>query len=89
MSAEDENLLSWPLLCLRISAEEDPSVLPRLLGYVQNLNVTPRRFVAEFGTNALMHLQTEVAGVAPARLDLIAAKAGQMPCVVRVYWHHV
>ena len=51
------------LLCLRVATDSDPSVLVRLLGYFQNLNVTPRRVVAEFGCNERLHLQIDVAGL--------------------------
>jgi len=43
------------LLRLRVTTDGDPSVLPRLLGQFQNLNVTPRQVMAEFGAQALMH----------------------------------
>ena len=88
-TTEHESPATWELLCLRVTADDDPSVLPRLLGHLQNLNITPRRVVAEFGINALMHLQIDVLGLPTERLDLMAAKAGQMPCVVRAYWHYV
>jgi hypothetical protein len=89
MSTDDQDSPVWELLCLRVTADSDPSVLPRLLGHFQNLNVTPRRIVAEFGTDTLMHLLVEISGLPAERLDLIAAKAGQIPCVVRAYWHYV
>ena len=39
----DEPSATAALLCLRVSTDGDPSVLTRLLGHFQNLNVTPRR----------------------------------------------
>jgi hypothetical protein len=33
------------LMRLRVAIDGDPSVLPRLMGFFQNLNVTPRRVV--------------------------------------------
>lgn len=77
------------LLCLKVSTDGDPSVLTRLLGYFQNLNVTPRRVLAEFGTNSLLHVRVDVMGLSEDRLNLIAAKAGQTPCVLNAYWHYL
>lgn len=77
----------WQLLCLRVSSDGDPSVLTRLLGYFQNLNLTPRQVIAEFGSDGRLHVAIEVAGLAEERLDLIAAKAAETPCVLHAYWH--
>ncbi len=79
----------WTLIRLRITTDGDPAVLPRVLGLFQNLNITPRAVLAEFGLNALMHLQIDVSGLPPERLDLIAAKTGESPCVLNAYWHYL
>jgi hypothetical protein len=81
--------LTTALLCLRVSTDGDPSVLPRLLGHFQNLNLTPRRVMAEFGSNAPMHLSIDISGLPEERLSLIAAKFGQSPCVLNAYWYYV
>jgi hypothetical protein len=78
-------------LCLRVTAEADPSVLARLLGHFQHLNLTPRRVVAEYGMAAgapTMHVQVEVCGLTEDRLALIAAKIAQLVPVLHTYWHH-
>lgn len=85
----DEPSATAALLCLRVSTDGDPSVLTRLLGQFQNLNVTPRRVIAEFGTNAILHVKVDVSGLSEERLTLIAAKTGQNPCVLNAYWHHL
>jgi hypothetical protein len=72
---------------LRVSAEADPSVLPRLIGRLQNLNVLPRRVVAEFGTGNTLHIQVDIAGVGGPRLSLMAAKLREDICVLNAYWH--
>ena len=77
------------LLRLRVATDGDPSVLPRLMGFFQNLNVMPRRVHAEFGIGAEMFLAVDVFGLGEERLDLIAAKIGQTPCVLSAYWHYV
>ena len=78
-----------PLLRVRVTTDGDPSVLTRLLGYLQNLNVTPRQLDAAFGTDARMHLALDVFGLAEERVALITAKIGQHPCVLNAYWHHL
>jgi hypothetical protein len=85
----DEPSATAALLCLRVSTDGDPSVLTRLLGHFQNLNVTPRRVVAEFGSNAQLHLAIDVTGLSEERLTLITAKVGQNPCVLNAYWHYL
>jgi hypothetical protein len=72
---------------LRVSAEADPSVLARLIGRLQNLNVLPRRVVAEFGTGNTLHIEVDVSGVAGPRLSLVAAKLREDICVLNAYWH--
>jgi hypothetical protein len=77
---------SVPLLRLRVLAEADPAALQRLLERFLNLNVLPRRVVAEFGTGNSLHNQVDVAGVSDQRLSLIAAKIERVPCVLRAFW---
>jgi hypothetical protein len=78
-----------PLLRLRVTADADPNALARVLERFQNLNVLPRRVVAEFGIRDLLHIQVDVAGVTEEQLSLITAKIGQATNVVGAYWHHV
>jgi hypothetical protein len=80
---------SLKLFCLRISTDGDPSALARLLGYFQNLNIAPRRVMAEFSSNSHLHVQIDVTGVSEERMTLIAAKVGQVPCVLAAYWHRI
>jgi hypothetical protein len=77
------------LLRLRVTTDGDPSVLTRLLGQFQNLNVTPRQVRAEFSGQALMHVSIDVSGLPADRMTLIAAKIGQNPCVLNAYWHYL
>ena len=89
MTVEEDHSPPAALLRLRVTADADPSVLTRLLGYFQNLNITPRRVAAEFGCNAVMHVEVDLSGFPEERLTLIAAKLGQTPCVRCAYWHHL
>jgi hypothetical protein len=74
---------SVQLLRLRVLAEADPAALQRVLERFLNLNVLPRRVVAEFGTGNSLHIQVDIAGVSERRLSLIAAKIEQVRCVLR------
>jgi hypothetical protein len=47
----------------------------------------PRRVSAEFGTDALLHVEVDVVGLSAEQLTLIARKIGQATCVVNAYWH--
>ena len=77
---------SVQLLRLRVLAEADPAALQRVLERFLNLNILPRRVVAEFGSGNDLHIQVDIAGVSEQRLSLIAAKIEQVPCVVRAFW---
>jgi len=88
MTTEDPSP-AHALLRVRVTTDGDPSVLTRLLGLFQNLNITPRQVNAEFGIQALMHLQIDVCGLPEERVSLITAKIGQNPCVLNAYWHYL
>jgi hypothetical protein len=77
---------SIQLLRLRVLADADPAAPQRVLERFLNLNVLPRRVVAEFGTGNSLHIQVDVAGISEQRLSLIAAKIEQVPCVLRAFW---
>ncbi len=77
------------LLRLRVVAEADPGALARVLERFQILNVLPRRVVAEFGVNDLLHIQIDIVGLEEARLSNIAAKLCQTTTVLGAYWHYV
>lgn len=75
------------VLHLRVAAEADPSVVARVLERFQNLNIIPRRVVADWGTNDQLHVQVDIAGLSEERLTVIAAKIGQVPSILSAYWH--
>jgi len=79
---------SFSVLRLRVLAEADSGALMRTLERFQNLGVAPRRVIAEFTTADTMTIQVDVAGLDEAHLSLIANKLGQVPCVLRAYWHY-
>jgi hypothetical protein len=89
MTYEDDDTERLYSLCLRVVADFDPSVLPRILGLFQNLNVTPRRVVAETGIGQKLYIRVEVADYSEERLALIAAKVGQFVCISTAYWHRL
>jgi hypothetical protein len=89
MTTDDPETTTAALLRLRVTTDGDASVLPRLLGQFQNINITPRQVMAEFGAQALMHLSIDVCGLSEERLSLITAKIGQNPCVLNAHWHHL
>ena len=88
MSAEEKSPAA-KLLRLHVATQADPSILPRLLGYFQNLNVTPRKVLAEFGARDLMHLTVDICGLAEEPLSRIAGKIGQAVPVEHVHWHYL
>ena len=77
----------WPVLHLRIAAEPDPGALARVLERFQNLNVVPRRVLAEWTTGGTLHVEVQVVGMSEDTLNLVAAKIAQVPCILHSYWH--
>jgi len=77
------------LLRLRVKAEADLGALARVLERFQNLNIVPRRVIAESGVGDILHIQVDVVGVTEERLTLIAAKLGQALSILEARWHRV
>jgi hypothetical protein len=73
------------LLRLRVVADADPSALARVLAVFQNLNVVPRRVLAEFDTNDILHIEVDVFGMPEEQLRLITGKIRQAPSVVNAH----
>jgi (p)ppGpp synthase/HD superfamily hydrolase len=78
---------NWPVLHLRVSAQPDPGALARILERFQNLNVTPRRVRAEWGTTDVLYVEVQIAGLSAETMDLITAKVSQVPSILTAYWH--
>jgi hypothetical protein len=89
MSVDDVVQNTSLVLRLQVTAEADPGALARVLERFHNLNVLPRRVVAEFGVNDLLHIQIDLVGLEEARLSNITAKIGQITTVLRAYWHYL
>ncbi len=77
------------LLRLHVVADTDPSALARVFERFQNLNIVPRRFTAEWGTNDVLHIQVDVCGLSDEHLALIAGKIAQAPSIINAHWHRV
>ena len=75
------------LLYLRVIAEPDPSALARVLERFQNLNIVPARVVAEWVDPETLQVEVQLTGVTEDAVGLIAAKLGQIPCILSAYWH--
>ena len=74
---------------LRVVADADPGAIARVIERFSNLNVMPRRILAEFGTHDTLHIQVDVCGLSAAQLQLISSKLCQSPSIVNAYWHPV
>jgi hypothetical protein len=77
------------LLRLHVVADTDPSAPARVFERFQNLNIVPRRFTAEWGTDDVLHIQVDVCGLPDEHLALIAGKIAQAPCIINAHWHRV
>jgi (p)ppGpp synthase/HD superfamily hydrolase len=78
---------SVSLLHLRIVAEADPGALQRVLERFQNLNVLPRRVIAELSSTGVLHIQVDIVGISDEHLSRIAAKISQAPSILNAFWH--
>lgn len=81
------NDVDYPILHLRVAAEADPGAISRVLERFTNLNVVPRRVLAEWATTGTLHVQVEVGGVSEDMFSLITGKIAQVPSVLHAYWH--
>jgi hypothetical protein len=78
---------SFPLLRLRVVADCDPSAIALVADRFRNLNVLPRRLLAEFRTDDRLHIEVDVFGMSEEQLSLIANKIAQSPSIHRTQWH--
>ena len=79
--------MNWPVLVLRVTADADPGVLARVVARFQNLNLVPRRVIAEWGLRDCLYIEVEIAGIAAETLSQIAVRLAQIPSVHEAYWH--
>jgi hypothetical protein len=77
------------LLRLRVVADVDPGAIARVIERFQNLNVLPRRVIAEFGIGDPIHIQVDICGLAEDQLNVIAAKIGAATSIVSAHWHRL
>jgi hypothetical protein len=77
------------LFRLRVIADADPGAIARVIERFQNLNVLPRRVIAEFGTDELIHIQVDVFGIREEMLKVVAAKIGSATSIVSAHWHRL
>jgi hypothetical protein len=76
---------TYSLLRLQVVADADTGAIARVLERFQNLNIVPRRIVAEFGTNEILHIAVDVSGVPEEQVKLIAAKVLQHPSIINAH----
>ena len=74
---------------LKVVAEADPGAIARVIERFQNLNIVPRRLIAEISSNDLLHIEVDVCGLPDEQLALIARKIRQAPSVENAYWHRL
>lgn len=89
MSTENPPANTSALLRLRVTAEADLGALSRVLERFQNLNIVPRRVVAEMGSGDVLYIQVDIVGIAEERLSHIAAKLASTLCIRDAYWHAI
>ena len=77
----------FPVLRLRVIADPDPGAIARVLERFQNLNIIPRRLIAEFGVDDTLHIEVDVGGIPRELMDGIAGKLRQSVSVIRAHWH--
>ena len=89
MSADSSCSAPAALLRLRATAEADRGALARVLERFQNLNVVPRRVIAEMGSGDVLYIQVDILGMTEERLSLITAKLNEALSIRDCHWHPV
>jgi hypothetical protein len=74
---------------LQVVADADPRAISRVVERFQNLNIIPRRIIAEFASNDLLHIEVDVCGISAEHMALIVGKIQQSPCIVHAHWSRV
>jgi hypothetical protein len=77
------------LFRLRVVADADPGAIARVIERFQNLNVMPRRVIAEFGIDDTIHIEIDVCGMPEEQLKVITAKIGAATSIVSAHWHRL
>jgi hypothetical protein len=85
-SMNTQELSLWRL---RVTTDVDPGVVARVLERFQNLNVLPRRVVAEAGIDNRFSIEVDVLGMPEAQMTLLAIKLRQNTSVLNAYWHRL
>jgi hypothetical protein len=75
------------LLCLRVVAQAEPGILTRVLFFLQNINIVPRRVLAERDSSNRLYVALDVFGLPEQRATMIAAKIRQLPDVLDAHWY--
>jgi len=75
------------LLRLRIVADADAGALARVLERFQNLNVVPRRVLAELSSQGIFSVEVDIMGVTRHCMDSITTKIGEAPCIHSAHWY--
>jgi hypothetical protein len=75
------------VLRLRVVADADPGALAQVLNRFQNLNVVPRKVLAELSLKGVFYVEVDVSGIAQECMDIVAAKIGESPCIHSARWH--
>jgi hypothetical protein len=77
----------FTLLRLRVVADADPGALVRVLERFQNLNVVPRKVLAELSLRGVFYVEIDISGITQDCMDIITAKIGEAPCIHSARWH--
>jgi hypothetical protein len=77
----------FTLLRLRVVADAEAGALARVLERFQNLNLVPRKVLAELSTNGVFHVEIDISGISQECIDRIAAKIREATCVHSARWH--
>jgi hypothetical protein len=77
----------FTLARLRVVADADPGALLRVLERFQNLNVVPRKVLAELSLKGVFHVEVDITGLSRDGMDIVAAKIGEAPSIHSASWH--
>jgi hypothetical protein len=79
----------FSLLRLHVVADSDPGVLIRVLERFVNLNVSPRRVIAEATINGTLYIEVDIVDLPEVSLTLMTSKLNECVFVENAYWTRV
>jgi hypothetical protein len=73
----------------RVVGDADRGAIARVIVRFQKLNVLPRRLLAEFGIDEIIHIEMDVFGIPEEQIRGIASKIASATSILSAQWRRI